>query len=175
MSSLRNAAVLSKVEVQGVVVPLPGQHEEEHGAEGDHENVQDAEEDEVRGDANLVAALRDTKGDGVEQPQEVEVAGENEVVARSTDALGADDALGEGRGGHGEIGDGAEDEETPLVDGRRIGGNEVADDPDPGEEDLPGDGGPGRVGYKSEEYVDDGERDDPVDVLVEEDLAIRDE
>lgn len=170
VSTLGNAAVLREVEVQGVVVPLPGQQQEDNSAAGNHENVQNTKKDEVRRDANGVAALGDTKRDRVQKPEEVEVPGEDPVVSLGTHALRPDAALGKSRRRHDEVSDGAEDEEAPLVDGRGVGRDEVADDPDPGEEDVPDDGGPGRVGDEAQEDVDDGEGHDPVDILVEEDL-----
>lgn len=171
VSALGNAAVLREVEVQGVIVPLPGQQQEEDGAAGNHENVQNTKEDEVRGDTDGVTTLRDTKCNRVQKPEEVEIPGEDPVVSLSAHALRPDTTLGERRRRHDEVGDGAEDEEAPLVDGRGVGRDEVADDPDPGEKDVPDDGGPGRVGDEAQEDIDDGEGDDPVDVLVKEDLS----
>lgn len=83
-----DTAVLGKVQVEGAVVPLAGEEQEGEGESGDHEEVEDAEEDEALCHADLVAAVGHTEGDGVQQPEEVEPAREHEVVPVQVQATG---------------------------------------------------------------------------------------
>jgi hypothetical protein len=171
VSGLSNAAVLGEVKVELAVVPLGGQADGGEGQEGNHKNIEDAEEDEARGDGDLVAAVRQAEGNGVQEPEEVQPAGQGQVVPGNADAGGANTALGKGAQGEEKVGGGAEGVEAPLVVGGGVGGDEVRHDPGPGEEDIEDNGGPGDAAEEAERDDDSGEGDDPVDVLGEEYLA----
>jgi hypothetical protein len=166
-----DAAVLGEGDVKPAVVPLAGEGQEDKAEERNQEHVQDAEEDEVGSDGDLVTTIRETPGDRVEQPEQIDPAAEEGVIADEADALGANGALVSGVDCQDDPGDGAESEESPLVVGGGVGTDKVADDPGPGEEDIVGDGGPRDARQQAHGQDDAGEGNDPVDVLGEEDLA----
>lgn len=76
------------MQVESTVVPSLGQEHKGKGKTGDHEHVEDAEEDEALRDTDLVAAVREAKGDRVQEPQQVEPTGQHEVVPRKAQAGG---------------------------------------------------------------------------------------
>ncbi len=166
-----DAAVLGEGDVELAVVPVAREDEEGVGQNGHGEHVEDAEEDEAAGDGDLVAAVAETEGDGVQQPEQVLPAGEQQVVALDADAAGAGGALSQGASGQQDPGDGAKGIEAPLVVGGGEGRHEVGDDPSPRQEDVEDDGGPRDARQQAQRQDDGGERHDPVDVLAVEDLA----
>jgi len=167
----RDAAVLSESNVESIVVPAAGEGNEGKRSDGDSEKVKNAEEDEAGSDADDVAAVADAPGDRVQEPEEVNPAGEHGVVAADADAAGGAHAAVQGRVGEDEVGNEAEGKEAPLVVAAGVGGDEVADDPDPGEGDVEGDGGPGDAGEDAHGDDESRERDNPEDILGPEDLA----
>ncbi len=83
-----NTAVLSEGDVELAIIPLAGQEDDGKRQDRDGENIKDAEEDEGSHDTNLVAAVRQTPGDGVEEPEEVDQAGKGEIVTADTNTAG---------------------------------------------------------------------------------------
>lgn len=124
-----DAAVAGEGDVQLAVVPLAGEDDEDEGQDGHQQHVQDAEEDVAGRDADAVAAVRQTPGDGVQEPQEVDPARQEGVVSGNLDAPSRDCAAEESADGEKDPGSRAEGEETPLVLGGREGGDEVRDNP----------------------------------------------
>lgn len=169
---LVDTAVLREGNVEAVVIPAAGEDQEGPRGDGDEQEVENTVEDERRRDANVVAAVRDTPGNGVQEPEEVDPAGKERVVAGDAQALGADGAVAEGVHGEEDPGGSAECVEAPLVVGGGESADEVGDDPDPGQEDLVDDGGPGDAAQQAEGDDQDGELDDPEDILRPENLPV---
>lgn len=165
-----DTTVLGEGKTKAVIIPAAGQEEEGEGSDRDEHEIEDTEPDEARGDTNVVAAVGKGPGDGVEEPEEVDPAGEGGVVLGSLETARAETPVAEGVESESQPGHGAEDEEAPLVVGAGVGADEVADDPDPGEDDLVEDGGPGDAAQQAQGDDDDGEEDDPADILGPEDL-----
>lgn len=168
-----DTAVLSEGNVEAVVVPAAAEEDKGVAESGDEENIKNAEEDHALGDTNDIAAVRDTPGNGIEEPEKVGPAREHHVVAVDTNTVGRASGAEHGLEGKEDVGKGSKGEEAPLVVGRNIGGNEIANDPDPGEEDVEDDGGPRDAGEDSEGEDGGGEGDNPKNVLGPEDLAGR--
>lgn len=183
-----NPTVLREMKIHTAIVPPACEDEESNGRAAEQQQVQNTEKDHALGHADDVAAVGDGEGDGVEQPEEIDKAGEHGVVAADLDVVGAV-AVVVGRGGVAgglaeggaacpegleskeEVGGGAEGVETPFVASSRVGGAEVRDDPDPSKEDVEQDGRPAHTADESQGNDDNGEGNDPEDVLGEEDLV----
>lgn len=75
-----HTAILREVHVEHAVIPLPGQRQRRERQANNEEDVQNTEEDQALGDADDVAAVGNAKGNGVEQPEQVGIAREHEVV-----------------------------------------------------------------------------------------------
>lgn len=168
-----DTAVLGEGDVEAVVVPAAAEEDKGVAESGDEDNIEDTEEDHALGNTNNVAAVRDTPGNGVEEPEEVGPAREHHVVLVDTNAVGRATGAEHGLEGEEHVGKSSESKEAPLVVGRNIGGDEIADDPDPGEEDVEDDGGPRDAGENAESEDGGRERDNPEDILGPEDLAGR--
>lgn len=171
MVLLVDTAILGEGNVKAIVVPAAGKNHEDPGSDRDHAEIEDTEPDEGPGDANAIAAVAKAPGDGIEQPEEVDPARQHRVVAGNTQALGANGAVTEGVDGESEPGHGAENEEAPLVVGGGKGADEVGDDPNPGSNNLVGDGGPRDAAEQTQCDDDDGELNYPEDIFGPEDLA----
>jgi len=114
-TSMPHTTVAGEIQVKSLIVPA-ARHEEESKSEGgDEQEVENAEEDEHGVDADDVGPVRDGKGDDVEEPEEDCPAGKHGVVLGQAESLGGGRAFGENLVGEHEEGDGAEDEESPLV------------------------------------------------------------
>jgi hypothetical protein len=88
--TLRNTAVLGEVEIQSAIVPPGGQDQDDEREDRNGQEIQDTEEDEARGDLDLVSSVIHTVRDGVEQPDEDEPAGNEEVMVVDPGARGGD-------------------------------------------------------------------------------------
>lgn len=77
--------LLTKVQLG--VVPCACKEDESKGQDGNQEHIENAEEDEAGSDANAVAAIGQTKCDGVQKPEQVDPRGEQSVVAGYAYAL----------------------------------------------------------------------------------------
>lgn len=171
VSALSDTAVLGEVEVQGTVVPLGGEEEDEDGEEWDGQEIEDTEEDEALSLANLVAAIRDTVGDGVEKPEEDEPTGDEEVVAADGEAASADSADVEEGAPEEKFSEETEGEESPFVGGLDVDTREPGSNPDPQQSNVVDDGGPGDAREETNGDDDWDPADEPVDVTSEEDLS----
>lgn len=168
-----DTAVLSEGNVEAVVVPAAAEEDKGVAESGDEDNIENTEEDHALGDTNDIAAVRDTPGNGIEEPEKVGPAREHHVVAVDTNTVGRPTGTEHGLEGKEHVGEGSKGEEAPLVVGRNIGGDEIANDPDPGEEDVEDDSGPRNAREDAKGEDSGGERDNPKDVLGPEDLAGR--
>lgn len=168
-----DTTVLSEGNVEAVVVPAAAEEDKGIAESGDKDDVEDAKEDHALGDTNDVAAVRDTPGNGVEEPEKIGPAREHHVVAVDTDAVGRAAGAEQGLESEEHVGKSSESKEAPLVVGRNIGGDEIANDPNPREEDVEDDGGPRDAGEDAEGENGSRERDNPEDILGPEDLAGR--
>ena len=168
-----DTAVLSEGNVEAVVVPAAAKEDKGVAESSDEDDIENTEEDHALGNTNDVAAVRDTPGNGVEEPEKVGPAREHHVVAVDTDTVGRAAGAEHGLESEEHVGKSSESKEAPLVVGRNIGGHEIADDPDPGEEDVEDDGGPRDAGEDAQSEDGGRERDDPEDILGPEDLAGR--
>jgi len=128
----RHAAVLREGKVEPVVIPLAGEEDEGVRQDRDQQEIEDAEEDEARRDADPVAAVRETERDRVEKPDKVGPAGQSNVVARVADAAGAAVALRQSAEQEGEVGRLADGEEPPLVVASGVSREEVRENPETG-------------------------------------------
>lgn len=165
-----DTTVLSEVQVHATIVPLAGENQETNGSAQDEKQVEDAKEDEALGDANDIATIRDGEGDGVQKPEEVNIARQGVMVTTDVSTTSVSSAGPQRLEGKEEVGDGAEGVETPLVSSLSVGRAEVGNDPDPRKEDVEEDGRPAHATNKPKSYDDDGKGDDPEDVLCEKDL-----
>jgi len=168
----RDAAVLSEGNVETAIVPAAGEEDDGKGEADNQKEVEDAEPDHGTGDADDVAAVRETPGDGIDEPEKVGVAREHGVVPADADAGGAPHAVLESRKSQEYVGEDAKGKEAPLVVGAGVGRDEVGDDPDPREEHVEEDGGPGDAGENTEGDDNGREGDDPEDILWPEDLTV---
>lgn len=166
-----DTAVLGESEAETVVVPAAREEKEREAGDDDEQDIEDTVPDEALGDTDQVAAISTSPSDGVEEPEQVDPAGEGRVVLRGVKTASVLGAIGKGVHGESKVGHCAESEETPLVVGAGVGADEVADDPDPREEDLVEDGGPRDTAQQAEGDDNNGEEDDPADILGPEDLA----
>ena len=166
-----DTAVLSEGNVEAVIVPAAAEEDKGIAESGDEENVENAEEDHALGNTNNVAADRDTPGNGVEEPEKVGPAREHHVVAADANTVGRKAGAEQGLKGEEHVGKGGKGREAPLVVGRNIGGDKIANDPDPGEEDVEDNGGPRDAGEDAQGEDGGGERDNPKDILGPEDLT----
>lgn len=165
-------AVLSEGDVETTIVPTAGEEDDSKGEADDQEEIEDTEPDEGRGDTDDIAAVRKTPGDGIDEPEEVGVAREHGVVPADADAGGAPHAVLESRQSQEYVGEDAKGKEAPLVVGAGVGGDEIRDDPDPREEYVEEDGGPGDAGENTEGDDNGWEGDNPEDILGPEDLSV---
>lgn len=124
-----NAAVLGKVHVEVSIIPFSGQEQESKGKAGDQEKVENAKEDETLGGANAVTAIGQAPSDGIEEPEQIEVAGEKKVVSAGSEAASRSTAKVKSLDSEKKPGNGAPGEETPLVVGLSVCTAEVRDDP----------------------------------------------
>lgn len=168
-----DTAVLSEGNVEAVVVPAAAEEDKGVAESCDENNIENTEEDHALGDTDDVTTVRDTPGNGVQEPEKVGPAREHHVVAVDTNAVGRAASTEHGLKGEEHVGEGSKGEEAPLVVGRNIGSNEIANDPDPGEEDVEDNGGPRDAGEDAESEDSSGERDNPKNILGPEDLAGR--
>lgn len=111
-----------------------------------------------------MATVADTKGDGVDEPQEVDPSGQDEVVSADTSALCLLVAFVEGAHGEDEVRHSAERKETPLVGGQGQGGNEVWEDPEPSNGHVASDGGPRDTAGQAKTEGERRKGDEPVGV-----------
>lgn len=95
----RHTAILREVEVHASIVPRSRQEQQTARNHREHQKVQDAKEDEALGDADDVAAVRHSKGDRVQQPQQIKPPSESHVVSAETQASDGVAANCEGREG----------------------------------------------------------------------------
>lgn len=165
-----HTTVLGEGKAETVVVPAAREDEEHEGGDDDEKDIEDTVPDEALGDANVVGTISASPSDGIEEPKQVDPASQGRVVLGGLEATSVLAAVHKGVHGESKVGHGAEDEETPLVVGTSVGADEVADDPDPGEEDLVEDGGPGDTAQQAKGNDDDREEDNPADILGPEDL-----
>jgi len=167
-----DTAILSEGNVETAIIPAAGEEDDSKGEADNQEQVENTKPDEGRGDTDNVAAIRQTPGNGINEPEEVGVAREHGVVPADADAGSAPHAVLEGRKSQEHVGENTKGEEAPLVVAAGVGGDEVGDDPDPGEEDVEEDGGPGDAGENTEGDDDGREGDNPEDILWPEDLTV---
>lgn len=156
-----DAAVLGEGNIEAIVVPAAAEDDKGVAESGDEEDVENAKEDHALGDTNDIAAVRDTPGNGIEEPQEVGPAREHRVIAVDTNTVSRAAGAEQGLKSEEDVGKSGKGKETPLVVGRNIGGDEVTDDPDPREEDVENDGSPRDAGEDAHGEDSRGERDDP--------------
>lgn len=127
--ALRHTTVLSEVQVHQTVVPATGEKHESDSKTWQEEEVEDAKVDSHLRDAHDVASVSDGPADGVEEPQEVEVPGEDGVVATDREATARGEAVHESRVGKEEVSQRAEGEEAPFVTSGRVSSGKIRDDP----------------------------------------------
>lgn len=78
-ASLGNTAVAGEGDVKLGVVPLGRQEVEGESQDGDDAEIEDTVKDVAGRDTDLVATIGDTPGNRVDHPEEVEVAGKDDV------------------------------------------------------------------------------------------------
>lgn len=131
MAAVRSShtSILSEVQVHAAIIPLSSEEEESEGSTEHEEDVEDAKEDDITRHTDDVTTIRDGKGDGVEEPPEVDVGGEHCMVTTNLDTIGGGTTTPQGLEGEEEVGNGAEGVESPLVASSCEGRAEVGDDP----------------------------------------------
>lgn len=134
---------MSEVKIQATIFQLRNQEQDRESEERHGEQIQDTDIDKARSDRDDIPAIIDAPCDGVQEPEEDEVAGEDEVGLGDVETLGGCEAAGEEGGGEEEVGEGAEDEEAPFVGCGYEGAGEPGGYPDPSQGDVEDDGCPG--------------------------------
>lgn len=112
-------------------------------------------------DADFVAAIIESVGDGIKHPDEDEPAGNGDVGFADGEALGRKEAAVQERKGEEDVGEGAEGEEAPFVGCGYKGTREVSGDPDPGEGYVVNDCRPGNAREESKGCDEGGPSDEP--------------
>jgi hypothetical protein len=120
-----DTAILREVQVHTAIVPAAGEEQDSRSSTEQQKHIENTKEDEALGDTDDVAAVRDGKGDGVQEPEEVDEAGQDGVVAADLEAQGMGAAGEESLEGEEDVGKGAKGVESPLVTGGRVGRAEV--------------------------------------------------
>lgn len=166
-----DSAVLGEVQVETAIVPPAGQGDGCEGNDGDEEEIEDTEINKHGRHANDVSTVADAEGDNVIEPEEVGPAGQKQIIPSDAGAGGARPAVSEGTDGQDKPGEGAKSEEAPLVVAGRERRDEIGDDPDPGQDDIVHDAGPGCGREQTQGDDDDWEGDHPENVLGPEDLS----
>lgn len=167
----RDTAILGEGNVESAIIPPSGEDNGESSEADDEEQVEDTEPDEAGSNTNDITAIRQTPCNGIDEPEEVGIAGKLGVVAADANMGGVPAAVDQSRVEEEEMSEETPGEEAPLVVGWSVGGGEVAELPDPGEEDVKEDGGPGDTGEDTKSDNDGGEGDNPEDILGPEDLT----
>lgn len=116
-------------QIQSAIIPLATQGKDDDRGDWQQQHVEDAKEDGTGRDADRVAPIGETKGNGIEKPEEVHPARQDVVVSAKAHALGRGAAVAQGVEGQHEPGDGAEGVEAPFVVTGSVGRHEVGDDP----------------------------------------------
>lgn len=153
------------------VVEAAAHDEEESAKDGDGKEIEDAVEDHLACNRQSVASLRQTPGDGVDEPDESENAGQRgEGLGRAKGAaLRVAPVVNEVD--EDELSQQTEDEVAPLVAGVGDGTAQPRDDPDLKETDSEEDGSPGQTADQEDSNENQGPSESPEDVADVEDRS----
>lgn len=90
-----HTSILSEVQIQATVLQLCNQEQDRERKKWCSEQIKDTDIDEAGGHADDITAIIDTPGNGIEEPEEDEVARDAEVVLCDVEALGGCEAVSE--------------------------------------------------------------------------------
>lgn len=126
---LTAGTAITESDAQVAVIPFAGKEQDEKGQTGNHQDVENTEEDGSSSNTDLVSSIGQTPGNGVQEPQHIEPNRENNVVLVNTKELSSLATLVDGAHCKNKPAKGTEGKESPLVARRHEGTDKVANRP----------------------------------------------